>query len=42
MDYPVYIEELNRLDHDVPLLLEHLESREEYEQARDYIKMLMQ
>ncbi len=42
MNYPVYVEELNKLDHDVPLLLEHLESHEEYEQARDHIKLLMQ
>ncbi|NQT91977.1 MAG: sugar phosphate isomerase/epimerase [Lentisphaerae bacterium] len=41
MDYPVYVEELSKLDRDVPLLLEHLESREDYEQARDYIASLL-
>jgi len=41
MDYPVYIEALGKLDRDVPLLLEHLASREEYETARDYLASLI-
>ena len=41
LDYPAYVEALNKLDRDVPLLLEHLDSREEYETARDYVASLM-
>jgi len=41
MDYPVYVEELGALEQDVPLMLEHLESRKDYEQARDFIASLL-
>lgn len=41
MNYPVYIDALSKLNRDVPLLLEHLASRNEYETARDYLASLL-
>jgi sugar phosphate isomerase/epimerase len=37
MDYTVYLEEIGRLGREVPLMLEHLGTHEEYMTARDYI-----
>lgn len=38
LDYRTYLEELDRLLFDVPLMLEHLNTEEEYTQAADYIR----
>ena len=38
LDYPTFLRELNRLDPDTPLILEHLPTAEEYEAAADYIR----
>jgi sugar phosphate isomerase/epimerase len=40
IDYGAYLEELARLDADVPLMLEHLSSAAEYDQGRNYIQSL--
>jgi sugar phosphate isomerase/epimerase len=40
IDYGTYLEELARLDADVPLMLEHLSSAAEYDQGRNYIQSL--
>lgn len=41
LDYPVYLQEMDKLDPDTPLMLEHL-PREEYPVAADYIRSLAQ
>ena len=38
VDYPTYLKVLNELPQDVPLLIEHLESQEEYDKAARYIQ----
>jgi sugar phosphate isomerase/epimerase len=38
LDYRVYLKELNKLDPDMPLVLEHLETQEEYRIAADYVR----
>ncbi|MBO3803037.1 MAG: sugar phosphate isomerase/epimerase [Candidatus Brockarchaeota archaeon] len=38
LDYGVYLEELGKLDPDTPLMIEHLESEEEYSMAASYIR----
>ena len=38
LDYPALIEALNRLDTDMPLMMEHLASNEEYDLAAEYIR----
>lgn len=38
LDYSVYLRELDKLDPDTPLLLEHMREREEYERAADHIR----
>ena len=38
MDYGVYLEELSKLDPDTPLILEHLDSEEEYTQGAEFIR----
>jgi len=38
LDYAVLLTELNRLDPDVPLMMEHLRSREEFAEAAAYIR----
>ncbi|MBN2311001.1 MAG: sugar phosphate isomerase/epimerase [Candidatus Hydrogenedentes bacterium] len=38
LDYAVFIEELDRLSPDIPLMLEHLSSPEEYRLAADYVR----
>lgn len=37
MDYRTYLQEIGRLGRDVPLMLEHLETHEEYLAARAYV-----
>jgi sugar phosphate isomerase/epimerase len=37
LDYATYLRELEKLPGDVPILLEHLKSQEEYAEARDYL-----
>ncbi|HYV29174.1 MAG TPA: sugar phosphate isomerase/epimerase [Candidatus Eisenbacteria bacterium] len=37
MDYTTYLKRLASLRHEVPLMLEHLPSAEEYDQARSYL-----
>lgn len=38
LDYRVYLSELSQLDPDVPLMLEHLSTEEEYDQAAAHIR----
>ena len=38
LDYRVFLAELNRLDPDIPLMLEHLSTPEEYALAAEYIR----
>ncbi len=38
LDYAEYLQQLSRLAVDAPLMLEHLQSPEEYTEGRDYIK----
>jgi sugar phosphate isomerase/epimerase len=38
IDYATYLRELTKLDVDAPLMLEHLQTPEEYTEGRDYIK----
>jgi len=38
IDYGTYLEEIARLDRDVPLMLEHLSSPAEYEDGRKYVQ----
>jgi sugar phosphate isomerase/epimerase len=38
LDYGVYLTELNKLDPDVPLMLEHLPNDEEFALAARYIR----
>lgn len=38
LDYAAFLRELNRLDPDTPLMMEHLQSREEYALAAAYIR----
>jgi sugar phosphate isomerase/epimerase len=38
LDYRVFLQELNRLDADTPLMIEHLGSASEYEEAAGYIR----
>jgi len=42
LDYATYLRELAKLTGDVPLMLEHLRSAEEYQQGSDYIKNVAQ
>lgn len=37
-DYGVYLSELSRLDADIPLMIEHLPTEEEYMKAAEYIR----
>jgi sugar phosphate isomerase/epimerase len=37
LDYGVYLDELSKLDAEVPLMLEHLKSPEEYDEAKRHI-----
>ncbi len=38
LDYAVYLRELSRLDSDVPLMLEHMHTEEEYEAGACYVR----
>ncbi len=38
LDYPTFLHELDRLDPDIPLLLEHLPTETDYALAADYIR----
>lgn len=38
LDYATYLRELNRLDPDTPLILEHLPSEQEYRLAADHVR----
>ena len=38
LDYRTYLRELNKLEPDVPLMLEHLDSEEQYALAADYVR----
>ncbi len=40
LDYRVLLRELDRLDPDTPLMLEHLSTEEEYRQAATYIRAI--
>jgi sugar phosphate isomerase/epimerase len=40
LDYAVFLEQLSLLNWDVPVLLEHLKTAEEYQQAADYIRRI--
>ncbi|RAP77582.1 sugar phosphate isomerase/epimerase family protein [Paenibacillus montanisoli] len=40
LDYAQYLRQLAKLDRDVPLMLEHLDSEEEYRQAASYIRSI--
>ena len=41
LDYAVFLKELSKLK-DVPLMLEHLDSQEEYRKAADYVRSVGQ
>lgn len=38
LDYAVYLQELNKLEADVPLMLEHLQEAEEYHLAAEHVR----
>jgi sugar phosphate isomerase/epimerase len=38
IDYAVYLTEISKLEVDAPLMLEHLQTPEEYASGREYIK----
>lgn len=38
LDYRAFIQELHKLDDDVPLIMEHLETEDQYDQAASYIR----
>jgi len=40
LDYCVYLQELQRLDRDVPLMLEHMSEEQEYREAASYIRRI--
>jgi sugar phosphate isomerase/epimerase len=42
LDYRVYLQELNRLDPDTPLMLEHLSTAEDYALSAGYIRSVAQ
>jgi sugar phosphate isomerase/epimerase len=42
LDYRVFLQELDRLDPDTPLMVEHLETAEEYTLAADHIRSIAQ
>ena len=42
MDYATYLRELSKLPIDAPLMLEHLQTPEEYSEGRDYIRSIGQ
>jgi len=42
LDYGVFLRELDRLDPDTPLMLEHLQTAEEYALATEYVRSVAQ
>jgi len=42
LDYPALIRAINRLDPDMPLMMEHLSSNEEYRLAAEYIHKILE
>ena len=38
LNYPAYLDELAKLGREVPLMLEHLRTAEEYDEGRLYIR----
>lgn len=40
LDYRVYLQELNKLEPDVPIMMEHLSNEEEYKLAAGYIRSI--
>lgn len=40
LDYPVFLRELNKLDREIPIILEHLTTKEEYKIAADFIRKI--
>ncbi len=40
LDYYVFLQELNKLDPDTPLMLEHMETEEEYALAADHVRSI--
>ncbi len=42
LDYAVFLSELDKLDPDTPLMLEHLPTAEEYKQAAEYVRSVAQ
>lgn len=42
LDYKIYISEVNKLNKDMPLMLEHLPDEQSYQLAGDYIRKVMQ
>ncbi|MGO8703681.1 MAG: sugar phosphate isomerase/epimerase family protein [Candidatus Brocadiia bacterium] len=42
LDYAVFLQELDRLEPDMPLMLEHLKTDEEYRLAADYVRSAAQ
>jgi sugar phosphate isomerase/epimerase len=42
LDYPTFLRELNRLDPDLPLMLEHLPNQAEYQLAADHLRAIAQ
>ena len=42
LDYAAYLTELSKLAVDAPLMLEHLKTSEEYDEAREYVKRMGQ
>jgi len=42
LDYPSFLRELNRLDPDLPVMLEHLPNQAEYQLAADHLRAIAQ
>lgn len=42
LDYAVFLKELDKLDQDIPLMLEHLPDAQKYAQAAEYIRSVAQ
>jgi sugar phosphate isomerase/epimerase len=42
LDYPTFLRELNRLDPDLPIMLEHLPNQAEYQLAADHLRAVAQ
>ena len=37
LDYATYLRRLAQLPHDVPLMIEHMQNAEQYDQSREYV-----